>query len=696
MQALKELELIDLRLVRDLSVPSLEKLVLIKMSSLERCSGLTAPPLLPSQEVQEVCLSSLHRIVIHDCPSLIVSRRLPPSACIWRTKISIRGKLSINIDRVALKIESSGLSVLDDQILAFHNLRGIGLLTIKNCSKLVSISSDGFSQLTSLEYFSICNCPNLLKPSITLEAASETIPTLPSLKYLNISSSGIAGGWLTKMLPHLRSLEELSLHDCPQIKWLSIGQPAEPDGSSSLVSAVALSAEDQTLLKVPSNILCSLKQLTISGCVDLEFYGGMRGFGGCTTLEMLQIDDCLKLGSLLVSGTKDNGTSNMDVALLPPSLKKLSISGCPKLVSLLVRDTKDDTSNVDVWLLSPSLEVLSLSHLPEHLQSYFLKGLAYLKILSLTWSPALKRVQLHSCKALEELTILKCEQLGALEGLKFLTSLRRLIIEMNPELSAAWGRDRKVQEQEQGANQIGLLTLSIKKLEISNLTNNVQSCLLSCLPAITQLAVLESPELTFLHLGHCTTLTELKIRHCESLVSIEGFRSITNLTSFKVAVSSSLPPWMELLLQQQGVCVVLSRLTELEIGDSSILTMPFCKQLTSLRCLEFDGDETSPMVSLTEEQERALQLLTSLQELKFRDYPNLQLLPANLRSLVSLKVLGIWSCPIISELPELDISCRLEVDDCSEELSQRCKEWQLRRREFFFRECLRAAGGHLM
>jgi hypothetical protein len=233
-------------------------------------------------------------------------------------ELSIKGKLSIDLRFTKLHIESNELSVLDDQILAFHNLKDLTFLRIWNCPKLISIPSKGFSQLTSLVSLYIHNCSNLLKPPITLEAASENssfgnIPALPSLKHLDIYSSGIAGGWLTKMLPHVRSLERLLLCDCPQINWLSISQPTETKGSSSLVSAVVLSAEDRTLLKVPSNILCSLKQLTISRCVDQEFYGGKGGFRGLATLEQLEIDDCPKLGSLLVS--------DMDVALLPPSLK---------------------------------------------------------------------------------------------------------------------------------------------------------------------------------------------------------------------------------------------------------------------------------------------------------------------------------------------------------------------------------------
>ncbi|CAD6254954.1 unnamed protein product [Miscanthus lutarioriparius] len=725
MPELKALKLMDLHLVRELSVhSSLENLELIKMPRLERCSGLTVPPSPPSLEEQNVCLSSLHTLILQDCPSLMVSRPLPPSAHVQQ--ISIQGKLSINTsnhNRGSVNIVSSESSVLDDRILAFQNLRGMRSLSIENCPKLISISSASFSQLTGLESLRIHNCSNL-KPPTTLEAAPETFPALPFLKDLNISASGISGLCLTKMLPHLPSLEHLSLHDCPEIKWLWISQPTETEGSCSLYSAVALSAEEQTLLKVPCNILCSLKKLTLSGCVDLEFYGGKGGFGGFTTLEELVIHGCRKLGSLLVSRTKDD----MDVALLPPSLKGLRIFDCPNLQLLLARDTKDDTSNVDVGLLPSSFEVLSLNRLPENLQSYSPEGLVDLRSLRLGASPFFKCVQLHLCTALEDLQIWGCEQLGALEGLQFLTTLRSmkisrcqqlgaleglqfltslqsltisscqqlgaleglqllsslgsLEIEMTPALSAAWERDPKLQEQEQGGNQIGLLPPSITKLVIRNLTNNVQSRLLSCLPAITELAVRESPELTSLQPGYCKTLTELKIRDCESLASIEGFQSLTNLTSFTVAASSGLPPWMELLLQQQGACEVLSRLESLLIfGDTSVLTLSLCKQLTSLRNLDFWGNRTSPMVHLTEEQERALQLLTSLRELHFGGYPNLLLLPADLRSLVSLKSLTIFSCPSISGLPEMPASCRLRVHDCSEELAHRCKEWQERRRE---------------
>jgi hypothetical protein len=82
------------------------------------------------------------------------------------------------------------------------------------------------------------------------------------------------------------------------------------------------------------------------------------------------------------------------------------------------------------------------------------------------------------------------------------------------------------------------------------------------------------------------------------------------------------------------------------------------------------------MVSLTEEQERALQLLTSLRQLNFYSYQNLEFLPANLRSLDSLEELHIVRCPRILRLPEMGLPPSLKyllLCGCSEELCMQCR-----------------------
>jgi hypothetical protein len=349
------------------------------------------------------------------------------------------------------------------------------------------------------------------------------------------------------------------------------------------------------------------------------------------------------------------------------------ISDCPKLVLWLVAETKDD-GTVAVGLLPPSLEVLCITHLPEKVQ--FPEGLLNLKKLTIFRSQNLKSVQLHSCMALEELRISGCEHMAEMDGLQCLTSLRSLYIIMNTKLSCAW--DLKLQRQEQGSNQIQLLPPSVETLEIWDLMDRIQSHLLSCLPAMTKLKIHRSPELTSLQLGYCTSLKELEIIDCESLAWIEGFQFIRSLTALTVSNSPSLPSCLELVSNQYGASEIWSGLKTLVASDASVLSMPFCKQLASLTHLEFAdrmSGQGQSMVSLTEEQERALELLTSLQELYFI-CSDLLSLPANLHRLTSLESLFISGCQSIARLPDTGLPpllSHLSLSGCSEEFVTQCK-----------------------
>uniref|UniRef100_A0A0D9YLE3 NB-ARC domain-containing protein n=1 Tax=Oryza glumipatula TaxID=40148 RepID=A0A0D9YLE3_9ORYZ len=640
MEALKELELMDVPAVEELSIPSLEKLVLIQMPSLQCCNGITAYPPLQvstSQVDQEELVSSLRKLTIHDCPCLIVSLPMPPSPLI--SDLSVKGLSTFpttGIDQGTFTIESCELGELDGRILPFHNLKGIRSMYLKDFPNLSCISSEVFSQLIALEHLYIWGCPNLFHPQVMSEKVRENSTpnrndfALPSLKSFSIWSCGISGRWLTEMLPHLHSLEDLELWDCRQIKLLLISQPTETE-ANSLASAETTLARDEHLLQVPCNVLRSLKHLHISECPDLEFPAGVSGgFGECTSLVKLQIQDCPKLVSSWMSETNDNG------------------------------------------LLPTLLEDLYISPLPANLQTFSLEGLPHLKNLFLSSCQDLMSVQLRSNTSLKCLQIRECPHLGLLDGLQHLSSLQILDIEMNPDLSAAW--DLKLQEQEQSGNQVGLLPLSLVEFEMSKLEGRVNSSFMR-LPSIKKLELWDSPELVSVRLGYCTALEELGIRRCKSLASVEGFQSMKNLRSLKVLGS----PTLSRNLEQQGNSEFWSRLEILEISDPAMLSMPLCKQLTSLRDLQFnclwrDNDET--MVSLTEEQERALQLLTSLRYLSFDSGENLESLPANLRSLDSLEVLSIFCCWSIRRLPEMGLppSLRcLSLNGCSEELCLQCR-----------------------
>ncbi|KAL6639770.1 hypothetical protein ACP70R_022592 [Stipagrostis hirtigluma subsp. patula] len=108
------------------------------------------------------------------------------------------------------------------------------------------------------------------------------------------------------------------------------------------------------------------------------------------------------------------------------------------------------------------------------------------------------------------------------------------------------------------------------------------------------------------------------------------------------------------------------------------LTAPICTLLsTSLTQLVIRGNEE--VERFTEEQEEALQLLTSLETLVFVDCPNLHCLPAGLCKLPKLKRLQIFECPTISSLPKDGLPNSLQELDVSycrgDELQQQCRNF---------------------
>nr|CAB3484241.1 unnamed protein product [Digitaria exilis] len=121
-----------------------------------------------------------------------------------------------------------------------------------------------------------------------------------------------------------------------------------------------------------------------------------------------------------------------------------------------------------------------------------------------------------------------------------------------------------------------------------------------------------------------------------------------------------------------------SKLQMLQTDDvAGVLVDPICRLLSfSLRMLKLQ--ETHEVLCFTEEQEDALQLLTSLEVLQFSCCFELQYLPSGLHTLTNLKSLHIWACPAINSLPKdgLPISLKeLVVHDChNKELQQQCED----------------------
>ncbi|XP_040379182.1 disease resistance protein RGA2-like [Oryza brachyantha] len=410
---LKKLVLIRMSNAVEVIIRSLEELVLIEMPKLKRCSctsvtsvrimnyslrvlTIKSCPELELFPLFENChqfnvkraswFFRLCKLTIHDCPNLSMPHSLPPSTIVSELSISrvstlptMEGSSSGTL-RIGLPISSSSqlfdgdsdqLTTLNYKVLSFHNMRFLTGLVINGCQHLTSISFKGLRKLICLKSLEIYSCPEFLSSDVPSElickgTTAENRDALPSLECLTIISCGITGKWLSLMMEHAQALQELCLVDCKNITGLSIGQEeaSQPNIMSSLEASslgypddARTSSAQDGLLRIPLNLISSLKKISVRECSDISFIDSDEGFARFASLEELSIDVCDDLAEKLLPCLLGNAMH----------LKKLQV------------------------------------------EAIFLKSL-----------------QLQSCMALEELDILCCESLTALEGFQSLRSLRCL------------------------------------------------------------------------------------------------------------------------------------------------------------------------------------------------------------------------------------------------------------------------------
>jgi Leucine-rich repeat (LRR) protein len=611
----------------------------------------------------------------------MLSHPLPPAE---NTQVSVQALLiypaleRMNSNDLSV-MSSKELRVLNAKVLEFRNLTDVTSLHIERCPNLVFLSSEGLRQLLNLRKMAIVSCGNRVSSCIVPNADSESWkgtdhPAFPRLTHLRIEScGGIAGRWLTEMLPHMQSLEELDIEDCPQMKSISIHHPRQEAESGNLACQAVLPtslAQDEFLLHIPLNVLSTLEKFHIQRCPEMQLCSSSReGFRGFT------------------------------------SLTELIITGCPMLIS----------SANERFSVPPSVSYLCIEFLPKRLQPYFPENRSSLGFLSVRESPDLQSLRLHCCTALQELQIQSCRQV-ALEGMQYLSSLRVLSIEMNPELSASWVR--RCQDVQQGSGHTRLLPPLLEKLYIRHLQDGLAPYLLAHGTFLFTLVVEDSPNLTSLQLGSLAALRNLQIQDCGSLTTLQGtlpklevcfcdsqnlsslqlgaltaledltvyscdwltsletLASFGNLADLAIYECCSVAPLLELLSRQPEGFSIFPRLERLYVDDLFALATPFFKHLTSLRHLRVTYDSNRNSVRFTDEQEKALQLLTSLQGLAILGFLDLEEFPAVLHSLHSLKRLDVRGCPRISRLPEKGLPPSLEVleiNDCSVELQEQCR-----------------------
>ncbi|XP_062183969.1 uncharacterized protein LOC133887942 isoform X3 [Phragmites australis] len=204
---------------------------------------------------------------------------------------------------------------------------------------------------------------------------------------------------------------------------------------------------------------------------------------------------------------------------------------------------------------------------------------------------------------------------------------------------------------------------SLRSLWIFNcprfLSSYLSSSSSSCCPFPNSLEVLDLNGVvgtkTLPPLSNLTSLTTLSIcrggdLRGDGLWPLLAQGHLTKLSVHKSPkfFAGSEPP----RLHEQELPSRSSKLQELDTDDvAGVLAAPICILLSSsLTRLDFIGDEE--VERFTKEQEEALQLLTSLQEIGFWNCNKLQCLPPGLHRLLNLKRLQISNCRAIRSLPK--------------------------------------------
>ena len=187
-------------------------------------------------------------------------------------------------------------------------------------------------------------------------------------------------------------------------------------------------------------------------------------------------------------------------------------------------------------------------------------------------------------------------------------------------------------------------------------------------------------------LSNLTSLTSLSLETCSKL-TMDGFNPHITVNLNKLVVCAYNDEQGNMSIAGDLVSEIarsnLMHVGSFQLGKiyvdsiSGVLIAPICRHLSpTLHTLSFCYDQGA--TTFAEEQQQALQLLSSLKHLEFERCYNLQSLPKGLRGLSSLKRLEINSCNKIQCLPpKKGLPSSLEslvVYECNSELTEQARK----------------------
>jgi hypothetical protein len=560
--------------------------------------------------------------------------------------------LKRNLKELTLAWNGQESTINDDILDALKPHSNLRVLTIENHGGTIGpswLSLDIW--LTSLE-------------TLTLDGISwSTLPPfgkIPNLKVLSLKRIyGIrqfrCGGTPGKCFMRLK---EVGLHEMPELtEWI-----AEPNCHSFPCLEIIQCIECPNLLVMPfSEVSCTnLCKLKVSGCPELSlpsmphtstltnlvvfrdasYTNQTRGNLLCSLTNngkklvvsrkyvgALAFHNLVKVEDMIIGG----GISHISLTDIKnlKVLRKLAVGRCGGFFP-------EELDGSIVFSSVKSLR-LDVSHLTSKSSSKVLNCFPAISVLKIgshrgnDYEECL--VQFPSSSSLQTLSFSRCKGLvlvpvengGGIQ--EYNSSLQSLEISGCGKSFCRW----PMGEAGGGAQTIYIFPASLRELQITEEPSMKSMALLSNLTSLTSIMLIDCCNLTVDGFNPLIMVNLRELVVYNHLVTGSTTVGAAALLS-EVARAKSLPAGY------------ISRLEKLKLDNiSGLLVAPVCNLLApALHTLEFCYDHVSE--SFTEEQEKALQLLTSLQKLTFFSCKGLQSLPQEIHRLSSLKKLRVKSC----------------------------------------------------
>ncbi|KAF7005530.1 hypothetical protein CFC21_020647 [Triticum aestivum] len=501
-----------------------------------------------------------------------------------------------------------------------HTFPLLQVLIIKECPKFLEFPISNHILYPKLQELKIQDCPEFLSPISWTESLRNV--ELANVKLLKrFTYSGSSGG------AELKITGESDLLSLDQVLLFS-----KETGIEKLTLDKCPPLELKHLL-----MLTSLRTLIVKESVGLV---GPLG-GGQSDVEWQLPVEYIKIYKL-------NGNTGKELTELLPHLPKLS-----KLVIWWCKSIKKLVVGVDVQQTTQEASEMGGGEITAAAEEED-DGVLLL--------PA------HLCDSLRELWFNYCPELVLVDPptlvpgggwLQALRSLQRLTIRWSPKFLSTFSFSRH------------LFPSSLQFLELVGVQG------MGTLEPLSNLS-----SLIRLELGNCGE--DLKCQVLWSLITTGGqLKELEVRGSHRFFADWDPNPRRALEDaeggEEQQTQIVSSTLHELGTDDiAGFLAAPVCRFLSSsLTKLKLRGNWCEGMERFSKEQEDALQLLSSLQELDFSCFKDLHQLPAGMSNLTSLKKLTIYECPALSSLPKDGLPKSLQelnVGLCSnQQIRQECR-----------------------